>query len=255
MRRSRRSKFSKAQIPQKVAQRKSRPVFAPKHRARVGLLPVDPYLIHAYWEIIGKDLETARRQLGSVGVQTKLVLRFYDITCILFNGKNAHSFFDVEIDPVARNWYVQLWSPGKSYCVDLGLKTLGGRFLTIARSNVAHTPPAWPSIRKEERYLRANPEAEFIIKRSRKLFIPSRGKFTPPPSEKPWEKHEQKLDGQTPRRERAESKLGGLEEKSASRGMKELSPEVSFIDHGVRNYDLAKLNEQHFSRSVSSCRP
>jgi len=249
VRRSRRSKFSKAQSPQKMAQRKSRSGLDPKYRSRVRLLPVDPYLIHAYWEIIDKDLEAARHQLGSLGAQAKLVLRFYDITYILFNGKNAHSFFDVEIDPVARNWYVQLWSPEKSYCVDLGLKTLGGSFLTIARSNVAHTPPARPSIRKEERYLRANPDAKLIAKRSRQLSISSRGKFTAPSPEKPWEEHEHKLGEQAPRKERTGGKLRNLEEKGASRGVKELNLGIPF-----RTFDIAKLNEQHFSRSVSSCR-
>jgi hypothetical protein len=227
----------------------------PKDESRVRLLPVDPYLIHAYWEIIDKDLETARSQLGSVGAQIKLVLRFYDITYILFDGKNAHGFFDVEIDPAARNWYVQLWSPEKSYCADLGLKTSEGRFLAFVRSNVTHTPPAWPSIREEERHMRDNPEAELITEHSPQLSIPSRGEFSFPFPGKAWEKPEYLLNGQAPRKERTGGEPGSLKEKGASRKVKELNTAVPFIDRGMRNFDLAKLNEQHFSRSISSWRP
>jgi hypothetical protein len=46
-----------------------------------------------------------------------------------------------------------LQSPGQSYCVDLGLRTEGGGFRRLARSNVAETPRAWPSDKVEESFL------------------------------------------------------------------------------------------------------
>lgn len=123
------------------------------NETRVVLLPVDPYLVHVYWEVAPGELENAKRHLGEDAQQAQAVLRFYDITSIMFDGSKAHSVFDVDIELQARNWYVHLWSPEKSYCVDLGFRTEEGRFIPLARSNVAETPRAWPSEKGEERFM------------------------------------------------------------------------------------------------------
>ena len=117
---------------------------------RVLLQAVDPFLIHASWEVTPSDLKNAEREMGDAFPKSKPILRFYDITYILFQKTPAHSFFDVEVELQARNWYVRLWSPEKSYCANLGLKTLSGRFLSLSRSNIVHTPRVQPSPRREE---------------------------------------------------------------------------------------------------------
>ncbi len=121
---------------------------------RLVLLPVHPYLIHAYWEVTPKDLERVKHRLSEVHGTAKPILRFYDITYIEFDGTNAHSSFDVEIDLQAKCWKVHLWSPEKSYIAELGFKGAAGEYFAVIRSNVAHTPRAWPSIRKDRRYMR-----------------------------------------------------------------------------------------------------
>ena len=113
--------------------------------SRVTLLPVEPYLIHAYWEVSHNDIEKAKKRLGNDYKKSQAVLRFYDVTNIIFDGTNAHGTFDVDIDLQSKNWYIDLWSPDKSYFVDLGFKTSDGFFLPITRSNVARTPCAWPA--------------------------------------------------------------------------------------------------------------
>jgi len=120
---------------------------------KVVLLPVHPYLIHAYWELTVDDLDRARRGLGEGQETAKPVLRFYDITSVESDGTDAPGYFDVEIDLRARNWYVPLWSPGKSYIADLGFKKADGEYLAVTRSNAAPTPRAWPSIRVEAKYM------------------------------------------------------------------------------------------------------
>ena len=125
---------------------------------RVVLLPVHPYLIHAYWELTPEDLERVERRLGEGHGRAKPVLRVYDITYIEFDGTNAHSYFDVEIDLGTKNWYVPLWSPEKSYIADLGFRRADGEYLAITRSSVAHTPRAWPSTRVEARYMSVGEE-------------------------------------------------------------------------------------------------
>jgi hypothetical protein len=120
---------------------------------RVVLLPVNPYLVHVYWEVAQDDLKEIKKLLGRPALRAQPVLRFSDVTCIIFDGTNAHSQFDVDIDLGAGNWYVHLWAPGKSYFVDLGLRTQDGQFHPLARSNIAETPRAWPSGKAEETYM------------------------------------------------------------------------------------------------------
>ncbi len=119
-------------------------------QTRVVLLPVDPYLVFAYWELDPSDLAKARARLGRKNPKFRAALRFYDVSGVRWEGANANSSFDVDVDLRTGNWYVHLWSPGKSYFVDLGIKTEDGRFVSITRSGVAHTPRAEPSPKVEE---------------------------------------------------------------------------------------------------------
>lgn len=129
---------------------------------RLVLLPIHPYLIHAYWELTPGDLERVKRRVGEGQGTAKPVLRIYDITYLEYDGTNAHSYFDVEIDLGTRNWYVPLWSPGKSYITELGFKRADGEYLAVTRSNVAHTPRAWPSMRVEAKYMSIGDECRDV---------------------------------------------------------------------------------------------
>ena len=126
-------------------------------RTCVTLTPVSPFLLHVYWEVSPEDLEKARRAVEATQRWWQPALRFYDITYLTFNGTNAHSSFDVDIDVRAGNWYVPLWSAEKSYVLDLGFRTDNGEFYSLARSNCADIPPVCPFARAEER-TEENPE-------------------------------------------------------------------------------------------------
>ncbi len=115
------------------------------HEPRVVLLPVGPYLAHVYWELSSSDIDKVKSAMGKSFLQAQAVLRFYDITFINFDGINAHSYFDIEVKLQTHSSYVNLYSPEKSYCIDLGFRTREGEFFFIARSNIAETPRAWPS--------------------------------------------------------------------------------------------------------------
>jgi hypothetical protein len=139
----------RAELPTKGPKEQSL-LYGPYRETRVVLLPVDPYLIHAYWEVASMDLEKAQKQLGAEFQHCDAVLRFYEGTGKGFEGSNAPQTFDVDIAWGAENWYTHLWSPGKAYCADLGFRTRDGRFVSLARSNVAATPRAEPSVETGE---------------------------------------------------------------------------------------------------------
>lgn len=108
---------------------------------KIVLLVRDPWWLHAYWEVSIQKQDELRAKLGNdLYNRSKTVLRVYDVTDIIFNGKNAHSFFDLEIKGAADNWYIDVGKPNRSWCVDIGLLTPDKKFFMFARSNVVRTP-------------------------------------------------------------------------------------------------------------------
>ena len=122
-------------------------------KSRITVLPVEPHLVHVYWEVNSDELDELRHRLGDEYRSSKAVLRFYDVTNIILDDANVHSFFDVSIDLGSKNSYVHLWAPEKSYSVELGFKTKDGRCFPLAQSNVAQTPRAWPAPRADNRFV------------------------------------------------------------------------------------------------------
>ncbi|MGE5197484.1 MAG: DUF4912 domain-containing protein [Deltaproteobacteria bacterium] len=122
-------------------------------RDRIVLQVRDPWWLHAYWEVVSQTYDRLRSELGDILYRAKRVLRIYDVSHIVFNGKNAHRYFDIDVGPDATNWYIDTGGPGRSWCVDLGFLLPDGRFIMIARSNVVYTPLAGPSWITDEEWM------------------------------------------------------------------------------------------------------
>jgi hypothetical protein len=114
-------------------------------KTRLVLLVVDPYLVHAYWEISPWRL----RDLKKKTARGPVVLRFYPQ-----NGKS----FDMEIDLQARNWYVHLWSPEESLYADLAVRMKDGTLIRLARSQVVRLPRARPVTAVEQHFMKVDAE-------------------------------------------------------------------------------------------------
>lgn len=108
---------------------------------KIVILVRDPWWIFAYWEIRHDKEEDIVKNIRSDGDDPiKSILRVYDVTSINFNGRNAHSYFDIDLKGLANNWYINVGSPDRSWLVDIGIVTKKGNFYCIARSNVVKTP-------------------------------------------------------------------------------------------------------------------
>jgi hypothetical protein len=121
---------------------------------RLTLMGIDPFWIHAYWEITPRDHEAVMARLAPERVSAHWALRFYDVTYVDFDGTNAHSYFDQPVDLAAGNWYVNLWSSEKTYCADIGARAPTGRFEPACRSNFVHMPRADESPQYRPQWLR-----------------------------------------------------------------------------------------------------
>jgi hypothetical protein len=131
---------------------------------KIVLLPRDPWWCFAYWEIG----EQTKQEIRSIyGENVKYVIRVYDVTNVVnFDGKNANKYFDIEINPAANNWYINVGEPNRSWCVDLGLITSDGKFVVITRSNIVTMPRYGVSPLTDEQWAVLQREFERLLELS-----------------------------------------------------------------------------------------
>ena len=109
-------------------------------RDRVTAMPVDPDRLYVYWEVTDEAMARARAGLGPGGAEAWLSLRVYDVTGRLFDGTNAHSYFDNRIERGDRQWFFQVGKPTSHVVIDIGMKSHEGYFTKIARSGRVEFP-------------------------------------------------------------------------------------------------------------------
>jgi len=123
---------------------------------RVTGMAVDPDRLFVYWEVTDDAMERARASLGRGGQSAWLSLRIYDTTDRIFDGTNAHSYFDHRVERGDRHWFFNIGKPSSSAFVDIGLKSSEGYFVKIVRSGRIEFPrrepapwnePEWLSVR------------------------------------------------------------------------------------------------------------
>lgn len=115
---------------------------------QIYLMVRDPYWIYAYWEIQKENQEKTLARLGGNWNDVQSVLRLYDTA----KKETAPAFFDISLQGLARNWYIQV-EPNRSYVVEIGLLHHDGRFLPLARSNEVTTPRAGMSEVVDEQWM------------------------------------------------------------------------------------------------------
>lgn len=134
---------------------------------KIVILPRDPMWFYSYWEVAPNTLQNLKKVLGDGKFDSgKWVLRVYDVTDIEFNGRNAHRYFDVEINRDADSWYVNAGETNRAWCVDLGITTADGQFVVIARSNVLIMPRQGVSPITDEQWAILQQEFEKLLRLS-----------------------------------------------------------------------------------------
>lgn len=124
-------------------------IYIPRNynETKIVAMAKDPEWIYCYWEVNNGlkshiDLD-----------QYKVALRVYDVTEIEFNGENAHSFFDLEVESTSEKLYIKVPEPNRSYCIDLGYIDQEGKFSVIARSNIIAIPRLGVSDKYDEHWM------------------------------------------------------------------------------------------------------
>ena len=108
---------------------------------RATAMPVDPLRLYVYWEITDTSIAAARAGLGPAGERAWLNVRVYDITGRLFDGTNAHSYFDHRVERHERQWFFVIDKPTSNACAEVGLRSEEGYFVR-SPARTASTFPA-----------------------------------------------------------------------------------------------------------------
>jgi hypothetical protein len=101
---------------------------------RIYFLMKDPHWTFIWWEISERTLEASSAR------GAKRILRVYDVTDIIFDGRNSHHFFDTEVTGETDHWYLYVPTSNRNYCVEFGISWDGGEFHSLVRSNTLSLP-------------------------------------------------------------------------------------------------------------------
>ena len=144
---------------------------------QLALIVRDPHWVYAYWDIAPSSVAKISQQIGDEVHSASYVLRLYEVSYIDFNGTNANHFFDIDVGPFTKNWYINLWADNASYCADLGLRTRDGKFHPLVRSNFITTPRVTTSPRSDVIWMEVKEEKKaetFIYVGGKRDFLSNR---------------------------------------------------------------------------------
>ncbi len=116
----------------------------------------DPYWVHTYWELTQETVSRGLRALGKEAPGARRILRVYSGEKNTARPENF--LFDVALTPEARNWYVNVGGPGRTYRVEIGLLTRAGKYVCLASSNIVSMPPDRMSDQLDEEWADLSPE-------------------------------------------------------------------------------------------------
>ena len=109
------------------------------------LLMVSPRLGYLQWRIQEECLESLKLTHGERFEGGRIIVRIYDVTDILFDGFNAHMFFDLEVNKQSGHYYFAMDRLGRDYLAEVGSRFNDGSFHGFARSNTVFFDRDGPS--------------------------------------------------------------------------------------------------------------
>ncbi len=99
----------------------------------LALAMVSPHLGLVHWRVRENSLKALRKDPRFA--RSPLVVRVYEVTDLLFDGTNAHGFFDLEVAGPVGNYYFSPPRLGRDYLAEIGLRAEEGSFAGLLRSN------------------------------------------------------------------------------------------------------------------------
>ncbi|XZE56820.1 DUF4912 domain-containing protein [Planctomycetaceae bacterium SH139] len=107
---------------------------------RIVLIVRDSYWLQATWEVSRGSVERARAAMGADWHAAEPMLRLAEVG----HGSSVNSaeqlVRDIPVHGGVNNWYIDVENPPGRFRVLIGYRAKSGRFHTLCRSNIVHTP-------------------------------------------------------------------------------------------------------------------
>jgi uncharacterized protein len=123
--------------------------------SRITLLPRNPEWAYVYWDVSNEAKAGLRQQGGQ-----HLALRLYDSTNVNLDIQAPHSIQEYPCEELAREWHLAIPICDREYTVEIGYRTIDGRWLVLCRSASVKIPPMFPSDWLEEHFITVPWEAD-----------------------------------------------------------------------------------------------
>jgi glycosyltransferase involved in cell wall biosynthesis len=106
-----------------------------------------PRQAYVHWSIAAERVEALKERLGHRFSGARLVVRVYDVTDVVFNGLNAHTFFDIDVRGLSGSYYFGIHEPNRNLFAEIGFWLPDDSFWALARSNTRYFDRERPSNR------------------------------------------------------------------------------------------------------------
>ncbi len=101
---------------------------------RIVLAASHPRLGYLSWNVEQEVIDRLRERLADRFVGSRYVIRIYDVTDVVFDGSNAHSFLDLDIAGLTGNYYAPISRGDRNLLAEIGFLLPDGSFHALARS-------------------------------------------------------------------------------------------------------------------------
>ena len=107
---------------------------------RLVLIVRDSYWLQAIWTVTRHSVKRAEAALAEQWHTAGPVLRLLEVDGGHTTSTAERVTREIEVHGGVTNWYIEVNNPPHSYRVELGYKAANGRFFSLCRSNIVHTP-------------------------------------------------------------------------------------------------------------------
>jgi hypothetical protein len=101
---------------------------------------ITPRKIILFWDTSETPKKIIERFFNRKFEELVTVTRIYDVTNILFNGKNAHHFNELTVPYQSGHWIIKGLSENRSYIAELGVHLSENQFFPLYRSDCIQMP-------------------------------------------------------------------------------------------------------------------
>jgi hypothetical protein len=107
---------------------------------RLALIVRDPYWLQAIWTVTRHSVKRAEAAMAEHWHTAMPVLRLLEVDGGHTTSTAERLTREIDVHGGVTNWYIEVANPPHSFRVELGYKSASGKFFSLCRSNIVHTP-------------------------------------------------------------------------------------------------------------------